>query len=219
MKQKMKMKMTYEELINNPEYEKLDEFSHNEIKQIIMREIGEGGSWANTSNLYQVLSLIAVILAAFKVFVPFLKHGIYQPLIAFAGGILFSVTFLIAFHEIIHALAYKYVGAKKLYMGMRLRKFLFFVQADKQVLDFHKFKIVALAPFITVIVLTIIGMVFSYGHPMFYFFLSIFSIHSLFCGGDFGLLSYFENREDRKILTFDMVKEQKTYFYVKKEME
>ena len=100
---------------------------------------------------------------------------------------------------------------------MRVRKFLFFVLADKQVFNFKQFIVVALAPAITIAVVTILGMILTYNQPMFYFFLSIFGIHSLFSGGDFGLLSYFENRKNREILTFDVKEEGKTYFYVKKE--
>ncbi|VBB46893.1 membrane hypothetical protein [uncultured Paludibacter sp.] len=209
--------MTYEELINSPEYEKLDAFSHKNMKHVVMKEMGDGGSWSATSNMYQVMGLIAIMIGGFKAFMPFIKHREFDNLVGLACGILFSVTFLIAVHELIHAAAYKLVGAKKLSFGMRVRKFLFFVLADKQVLTFRQFKIVALAPVITIAVLTIIGMVLTYNQPMFYFFLSIFGIHSLFCGGDFGLLSYFENREDKEILTFDIKEEGKTYFYVKKE--
>ena len=208
--------MTYEELIENPDYEKVDSFSHKNIKHVVMKEMGEGGSWASISNMYQVLGLLAIMISAFKVFVPFFKHRNFENMVAMAGGVLFSVTFLIAIHEIIHALAYKMVGAKKLSFGMRLRKFLFFVMADKQVLSYKQFKIVALAPALTIAALTIAGMALTYNHPMFYFFLSVFGIHSLFTGGDLGLLTYFENRKNDEILTFDVKEEGKTYFYRKK---
>lgn len=211
--------MTYEELIENHDYEKIDSFSHKNIKHVVMKEMGEGGSWASVSNMYQVLGLLAIMIGTFKVFIPFIKHRHFDNLVAMAGGVLFSVTFLIAIHEIIHALAYKAVGAKKLSFGMRLRKFLFFVMADRQVLNYKQFKIVALAPAIIVAALTIVGMIFTYNQPMFYFFLSIFGIHSLFTGGDLGLLTYFENRKEREILTFDIKEEGKTYFYARKERE
>lgn len=211
--------MTYEELINNPDYEKLDCFSHKNIKHVVMKEMGDGGRWSSVSNMYQVTGLIAIMIGGFKVFAPFIKHGNFDYLVGLAGGILFSVTLLIVVHEIIHAIAYLFVGAKKLSFGMRIRKFLFFVLADKQVFTLRQFKIVALAPVISVAVLTVLGMIFTYNQPMFYFFLSVFGIHSLFCGGDFGLLAYFENRKEREILTFDVKEEGKTYFYAKKEKE
>lgn len=211
--------MTYEELINNSQYEKLDCFSHKNIKHVVMREMGDGGKWATISNTYQVLGLIAILIGSFKSFVPFLKRGNFDNLFGFSVGILFSVTLLIVVHEVIHAIAYKLVGAKKLSFGMRIRKFLFYVLADKQVFSIDKFKIVALAPVTTIAILTVIGMVLTYNHPMFYAFLSVFGIHSLFSGGDFGLLSYFENRKGKEILTFDVKEEGKTYFYAKKEKE
>lgn len=211
--------MTYEELINNTDYEKLDSFSHKNIKHVVMKEMGDGGSWASVSNIYQIIGLIAILYGSVRVFLPFFKHGNFNDLVGFAGGILFSVTLLIVLHELIHAFAYKLIGAKKLSFGMRLRKFLFFVLADRQVFSFRQFKKVALAPAVIIGLLCIIGMIFTFNQPMFYFFLSIFGIHSLFSGGDFGLLAYFENRKDREILTFDVKEEGKTYFYVKKEKE
>lgn len=211
--------MTYEELVNNPDYEKLDSFSHKNIKHVVMREMGDGGKWATISNLYQVMGLIAILIGSFKSFVPFIRRGDFNNLIGFSIGILFSVTLLVVVHEVIHALAYKMVGAKKLSFGMRIRKFLFFVLADKQVFSLKRFKIVALAPVTTIALLTIVGMICTFNQPMFYSFLSIFGIHSLFSGGDFGLLAYFENRKEKEILTFDVKEEGKTYFYVKKEKE
>lgn len=211
--------MTYEELVNNPDYEKLDSFSHKNIKHVVMREMGDGGKWATISNLYQVMGLIAILIGSFKSFVPFIRRGDFNNLIGFSIGILFSVTLLVVVHEVIHAVAYKMVGAKKLSFGMRIRKFLFFVLADKQVFSLKRFKIVALAPVTTIALLTIVGMICTFNQPMFYSFLSIFGIHSLFSGGDFGLLAYFENRKEKEILTFDVKEEGKTYFYVKKEKE
>ncbi|MGC3977282.1 MAG: DUF3267 domain-containing protein [Paludibacteraceae bacterium] len=211
--------MTYEELINNPKYEKLDSFSHKNIKHVVMKEIGEYGVWAKISNLYQIIGLLAIIVGAIKVFLPFIKHGSWNNLVGFASGVLFSVTFLVVFHELFHAFAYRLIRVRNVSFGMKLRKFLFYVIADRQVLPLKKFTIVALTPVIIIGVLSIVGMVLTYNQPLFYAFLSVFGIHSLFCGGDFGLLSYFENRKDREILTFDVKEEGKTYFYVKKEKE
>ena len=208
--------MTYEELISDSKYEKLDVFSHKNIKHVVMKEMGENGFWSSVSNLYQVLGLIAILFGGFKVLMPFIKHGSWNNLVGFAGGMLFSVTLLIVIHELFHAIAYRIVGVRKLSFGMRLSKFLFFVVADKQVLSLKQFTVVALAPVVTIGVLTIIGMIFTYNHPLFYSFLAVFGIHSLFCGGDFGLLAYFENRKEREILTFDVKEEGKTYFYTKK---
>ena len=208
--------MTYEELINNLDYEKLDCFSHKNIKHVVMKEMGDGGSWSSISNIYQIIGLIAILYGSVRAFLPFFKHGEFDNLVGLAGGVLFSVTFLIVLHEIIHAIAYKLIGAKKLSFGMRLRKFLFFVLADRQVFCFQQFRKVALAPVVIIGLLCITGMIFTFNQPIFYFFLSIFGIHSLFSGGDFGLLSYFENRKGREILTFDVKEEGKTYFYVKK---
>lgn len=211
--------MTYEELIHNPNYEKLDVFSHKSMRHVLMKESGDGGVWSRVSNMYQVLSTLAFIMGGVKAFIPFIKKGDLENLMTLSLGVLFSATLLIVFHELIHAAAYRFVGAKNLSFKAYPKKFIFYVLADKQVLSFKQFRIVALAPVVSVAIIAFLGMVFSYNQPMFYFYLSIFSVHSLFCGGDFGMLSYFENRKGKDILTFDIKEEGKTYFYAKKEEE
>ena len=130
-------------------------------------------------------------------------------------GVLFSFTVLIILHELLHAIAYLLVGAKKISFGMNLNKFMFYVQADKQVLNYKQFMFVALAPAVVVAVVSLTGAIFFYGQPLYYFFMVIFGLHGLFCGGDFGLLCFFENRKEDEIYTFDVKSEEKTYFYKK----
>jgi hypothetical protein len=122
---------------------------------------------------------------------------------------------LIVIHELIHALAYKFVGATHLSFGMNLKQFVFYVQADKQILNYKQFRLVALAPALVVSSLSIIAMLVFYQHAVFYFFIPIFAFHSVFSGGDFGLLCFFSNRNDKDIVTFDIKAEGKTYFYAK----
>ena len=130
-------------------------------------------------------------------------------------GVLFSFTVLIILHELLHAIAYLLVGARKLSIGMNLKKFMFYVQADKKVLNYKQFMFVALTPTVVVAVVSLVGAIFFYGQPLYYFFMVIFGLHGLFCGGDFGLLCFFENRKDDEIYTFDVKNEGKTYFYKK----
>lgn len=207
--------MTHKELISSNEYEQIIALKHSEIKTFIVTEVEKQSIWARIANMYQITGLLAFVLGLFKAFMPFFtkRESIY--LIWLVLGLVFTFTVLIIMHELIHALAYRYVGARNLSFGMNIRKFMFYVQADKQVLNYKQFKIVALAPVVTVAIVSILGMIIFYNHAAFYFFIPLFAFHSMFCGGDFGLLCIFANRADKEILTFDIKSEEKTYFYAK----
>lgn len=209
--------MTYDELINNPRYTEIYSLSHSDIKEMVVSEVAANNGYARVANMYQLAGLLAFMLGGFKAFMPYFVQRESVYLWWLFAGLVFSFTVLIPVHELIHAAAYRYVGARKLSFGMKLRKFLFYVQADKQVLNYRQFKIVALAPVVVVGALSILGMAVFYNQPAFYFFLPVFAFHSLFCAGDFGLLCFFQNRPDQEIFTFDIKAEGKTYFYALKE--
>lgn len=207
--------MTYDDLLANGEYSEIASVNHTDIKDFIVAELVKQPLWARVANMYQIAGLLAFMLGTFKAFMPYFIQRETSYLWWLLGGIVFTFSFLIVIHELIHALAYKYVGAKYLSFGMNIRKFLFYVQADKEVLNYQQFRIVALAPAVLVAVGSILAMAILYQHEAFYFFIPIFAFHSLFCSGDFGLLSFFSNRCDQDIVTFDIKAEGKTYFYAK----
>ena len=205
--------MKYLELVNSTDYEKTDEVEHNDIKPFLHREIAGNQGWGLTAKMYQGIGLLLVGFALIKAFAPYMTRRDTASLEGLGMGILFTFTVLIVLHELLHAIAYLLVGARKLSVGMNLRKFLFYVQADKKVLNYKQFMIVALAPAVVVGLVSLAGAIYFYGQPLYYFFMVIFGLHGLFCGGDFGLLCFFENRKEDEIYTFDIKKEGKKYFY------
>jgi hypothetical protein len=207
--------MIYPEIINNPEFEEIATVNHNDLKQFLIKEVEQQPVWARVANMFQITGLMAFMLGGFKAFIPFLMQKNAAFLLWMLYGLIFTFTLLIVLHELLHAVAYYYVGARKLSFGVVWRKFMFYVTADKFVADRKKFTIVALAPAVIVSVLCIIGMAVFYQQPAFYFFVPVFGLHFIFCGGDFSLLCFFENRKNLEIYTFDLKEEGKTYFYQK----
>ena len=208
--------MKYLELVNSTDYEITDEISHNDMKPFLRREITGNQGWGLIAKMYQGIGLLLVGFALIKAFAPYMTRRDTASLEGLGMGVLFSFTVLIVLHELLHAIAYLLVGAKKLSFGMNLRKFMFYVQADKKVLNYKQFMFVALAPAVVVGFVSLAGAIFFYGQPLYYFFMILFGLHGLFCGGDFGLLCFFENRKDDEIYTFDVKSEGKTYFYKRK---
>lgn len=207
--------MTIQELKSNSDYIQIAKIQHGEMKNFLIAEIEKQPKWAKIANMYQIGGFLAFIIGTFKAFLPLFANKGAENLHWLGMGIVFCFSLLIILHELIHAAAYLMIGARKLSFGMILKKFIFYVQADKQVINYTKFKIVALAPVISIAIVTIVGMLIFYNQPPFYFFLTIFGLHSIFCGGDFGLLCFFENRKNKHIVTFDDKDENSTYFFGK----
>ena len=208
--------MNYQNIINSPDFEEIDSIQHDDVKPFIKREIIGNQGWGLIAKMYQGMGLLLIGFALIKAFAPFMKHRETEMMEWMGWGALFSVTALIVIHELLHYFAYLLVGARRLSFGMNLRKFMFYVQADRQVLNYKQFMFVALAPAVVVGIVSLVGAIYYYGQPLYYFFMVIFGLHSLFCGGDLGLLCFFENRKEDEIYTFDVKEEKTTYFYKKK---
>lgn len=207
--------MTCEELKQHTDYSIIEELDHKEIKSLVIVEFRNNRGWKYIAMAYQFIGLMVFSFFMGYSVVSDLMDGESEHLIWFGFGTLFSLTVLVILHELIHAAAYLLIGARHLSFGMQIRKYLFYVLSDKDVLNYNQFKIVALAPSVVISILTLAAIVIFYQQPILYFLLPIFGLHSLFCSGDFGLLCFFQNRPNREILTFDVKSEGKTYFYGK----
>jgi hypothetical protein len=121
---------------------------------------------------------------------------------------------LIPFHEFIHVLAYKSQGAKNTSYDVNWKKLYFMALADKFVANAREFRIVALAPFVTITVLGFILLAFV-GTSWTFTILGTLFVHTACCAGDFALLSYFEYNKDKEVVTYDDISTGISYFYGK----
>jgi hypothetical protein len=128
-----------------------------------------------------------------------------------------AALLLIPIHEVIHGIAYKLLGAPKVSYGVVWKKLVFYAQADRFLMGYKQFMIVALAPFIVIGLSLVIAMIFS-NTQWAIFFLTVLTIHNGLCAGDFALMSYFFENRDKEMLTYDDEAEGKTYFYQKRSM-
>ncbi|HKJ79383.1 MAG TPA: DUF3267 domain-containing protein [Prolixibacteraceae bacterium] len=203
---------TIDELQNDEKYEKLAELSHNQIKEFVINQLSQPSRMITGYMLYQVMMIITGLFF-FARAVIFALRGIFDPLYYTLAALVFTFTFLIFFHEMLHGLALKITGAKKLSFGAYWKKFIFYAEADRHVLNRNQFKLVALTPLVVVKSLTAIGILLFFAHPVFYFFIFVMSAHSLFCAGDIGLLSIFYRYKNEAIFTFDVKAEKRSYFF------
>lgn len=210
------MQLTPKDLIEDENFELLAEVDHLHIKDFIFEQIVMKKQIIRLYSAYQ-LGMIALFLFLLVKAIILFSKDMKEPLFAIGISLLFSFSLLIILHELIHALAYRLQGSGKITFGAIWHKFIFYAVADQQVIDYPTFKIVALAPFITVKIVCILLTIFFWSSPPAYFFLSLMCIHSLFCAGDIAMLAFYNIHSDKEIYNFDDLNQKKTFFYYRKE--
>ncbi len=205
---------TIQELRESEKYELIAQLHHNEIKQFVLDKLSDGGKMVKYFMYYQVVMILFGMFFFIRSIV-FAFKGSWQPLWFSLAALIFSFSALILIHELLHAIAIKFTGAKKINFGGYFKKFIFYAEADQHVLNRNQFAFIALTPLVAVKIITLTGIVLYINHPAIYLFIFIMSAHSLFCAGDIGLLSIFYREKNSEIFTYD-VKEEKTSYYYRK---
>lgn len=201
-----------EELQTSDRYELVYQLEHHQVKEFVIRQITSGSRIIRWYMIYQFLMMVTGLFFITRSVVLALQ-GNFTPLFYLLGAVVFSFSGLILIHELLHALAFKITGAPRVSMGAYLKKFIFYAEADRHVLNRKQFTLVALTPLVTVKLITLGAVILTVGHPAVYFWIFIMCAHSLFCAGDIGMLDYFFYFKDAELYTFDVRKEKKSYFY------
>lgn len=206
-----------EELLNNSDYELMNEVEYANLKPFIFDEIGKQSLIITLYGIFQTLALVILIVILSFYSVGLIKNGLYKTEILTIGfSILSSFTLLIPIHELIHAAAFLILGKKDIGFGMQWKKFLFYAESNRQVLNRHEMIIVALAPFLTILITGLCCFFFSPSTVVSLSGLVIVLLHFMFCGGDFAIISFFNRYKEFKIYTFDDRKEKRSYYFKKK---
>ncbi len=201
-----------QELQHSGNYELIAQLNHSKIKEFVIEQLTENGKPVKIFMIYQVIMILIGIFFFTRSVVIAFQDSI-QPLYFSLAALVFCFTLLIVIHEFLHAVALKLTGARKINFGGYLRKFIFYAEADKHVLNRKQFAFIALTPLVAIKIITLIGVIFFIHHPGFYFIIFIMSAHSLFCAGDIGLLSIFYKFKNSEIFTFDVKEEKTSYYY------
>ncbi len=201
-----------EELRNPDKFELIAQLNHQQIKEFVINQLAENGKIIKVYMIYQVLMiLIGIFFFTRSVVLAF--QSSFEPLYYTLAATFFSFSVLIVIHELLHGIALKIIGAPRVNFGAYLKKFIFYAEADRFVINRKQFAFIALTPLFAVKLVTLIGIIFLFNQPVFYFLIFVMSAHSLFCAGDIGLLSVFYKYKNSEIFTFDVKAEKTSYFY------
>lgn len=208
----MRHGLTPEALQNQEKFELIDTVTYKEMKPFIIKTIRKKSLLLTIYAVVQGITM--AVFAAILVYLVILsvKSGIFTPSLKYyllAFGCSFSL--LIPVHELLHALAFLVLGKRDIGFGMQLKKFIFYAEANRQVLDRQEITVVAFTPLLLVGIASILFCLFTYSTPLFYFGLGIFLIHFLFCAGDMAMVAYFN--QQKNIYSYDDRKERRSFFY------
>lgn len=211
------MRLKPKDLIDNPEFELLFRLEHENMKEFVKEQLSRK-SWITKRYLWYQLSMLTLLtaLVTSSLILWYVKSTL--AILFVMGAFCFSFTLLIFFHEMLHGLAFLLLGFKKISFGGDIRKFVFYAQADQQVLSRIEFYILALFPLVTIKIITVVAIVITIvtHSPWLWFWMIVMALHSLFCAGDIGLISFFKHYPDKELFTFDSKTEKSSYFYNRK---
>ncbi|MFM7016308.1 MAG: DUF3267 domain-containing protein [Bacteroidota bacterium] len=201
------MKLKSEDILKNG-YDLFAQLDHSEIAVFIQPYLFRKNM---PSVFYWLFNVFLLVISIIKIFT--CSIGIEASFGYFAIGFC-GLLPLIPIHELIHGLFYKLDGAPSVQYKANFKKFIFYAMADNYVVNYFSFVKLALAPFVIINSVLILAIIFTSGSLSFIFAGMLF-VHTSGCAGDFALTSYFVENGKNNLITYDNIKEGKSYFYKK----
>jgi len=191
-------------------YRLLYELPYTEVMPFVMKQIRRKGTASFLFLGLNLLSLgtivLVLILGLSQQWFPWQKLLIHIPLGLLSGGLL-----IIPFHELLHGLAYRLLGARKIIFGADMKQFIFFVTAHEHAVSGIQLAFLALFPFLVINSLCIAAAISLFpGAILFFAFLLL--IHNLMCIGDFAMVN-FACRRGKRIYSYDDPEKKLSYFF------
>jgi hypothetical protein len=212
----MRHLLTPDDLLSNPDFELIEEIEYSKLKPFIINEIGQKSILIKIYGIIQFLALTIFIVLLSVYIAGFFKYDHYKnELLTIVFSTLFSFTLLIPIHELMHAVAFLILGKKDIGFGVQWKKFLFYAESNRQVLNRKEMVIVALTPFMTILIIGLGCFFFSPSKVLSLSGLVVVLLHFLFCGGDFAIISFFNRYKEFEVYTFDDRKEKRSYYFKK----
>lgn len=207
-------KVSIEDLKNEETFKMILEIDHQNMVPFILHE------FRNRNLLIHLFVIINLSLVTSGLIFALQQInqgtiGIVSLFLLWIIGAIAGSTIVVPVHEGLHGLAYYGLGAKKVSYGGNLKQFYFYAVADRFVLDEKGIWPLALTPCI------VIGLACGFGILSLNvwwqcFFWGFLTMHTLNCLGDFGILSFFWAHRGKKIFTYDLVDQGKSYVYREK---
>ncbi|MBE9517221.1 MAG: DUF3267 domain-containing protein [Bacteroidetes bacterium] len=130
------------------------------------------------------------------------------------AGVLAGSIAVIPPHELLHGLAYRILGARKIRFGADFQQFIFYVTADRFPISKRELAFLAMTPFVFMN-LAIISLTAVWANHITLFSASLLLSHNIMCIGDFAIISYAFSQKG-ELFTYDDIEKKKSYFFERK---
>ena len=199
-----------ETLQKDPGYRQILELDFNEMIPFVLSNIRKRGI---IPMLYMGINmfflLFIIIYAVWSTKMELLNGGkIFWQLLA---GILAGSILVIPPHELLHGLAYRIIGARKINFGVDLQQFIFYVTANRFPISKRQLVFLAMTPFV-VINLVVIVITVTWVSQYTLFFASLLLCHNIMCIGDFAIINYACSHKG-ELYTYDDTENKRSYFF------
>ena len=205
-----KKKPDAETLQKDPGYRNILELDFSEMIPFVLSNIRKRGVIPLLYMTINAASLLFIIFyAVWSVNSGQLKAGrIFLQIIT---GIVAGSILVIPPHEMLHGLAYRMLGARKIRFGVDLQQFIFYVTADQFPISRRELAFLALTPFV-IINMVIIVVTAGWATQITLLSASLLLSHNIMCIGDFAMVSYAFSQKG-EIYTYDDTDKKRSYFF------
>jgi hypothetical protein len=199
-----------ETLQKDPGYRQILELEFSEMIPFVLSNIRKRGV---VPLLYMgintVLLIFIILYTLWGIRTGLLNAGkIFWQLLA---GILSGSILVIAPHELLHGLAYRIIGARKIQFGADLQQFIFYVTANRFPISKGQLVFLAMTPF-AIINLVVIAVTTTWASQHTLFSASLLFCHNIMCIGDFAIVNYVCNHKG-ELYTYDDTGNKRSYFF------
>jgi hypothetical protein len=195
-------------------YRKILELDFSEMIPFVLSNIRKRGIIPLLYISINMITLIFIILfAVWSVKSGLLNAGrVFWQVLA---GVLSGSILVIVPHELLHGLAYRVLGARKIKFGADLQQFIFYVTADRFPISKKELAFLAMTPFV-LINLGLIALTAAWVSQFTLFSASLLLCHNIMCIGDFAIISYAFSQKG-ELYTYDDIGIKKSYFFKREE--
>ena len=157
------MNHTVEQIKSDPAYKLLDQLHYEDVVEFATEYLRKR-TRIITFFFLALLAYFIFLWTAFAYGVAVRDMNWVSLLKQFLYGLIISLTVVIPVHELIHAMGYVLLGARKIRFGAVLKHFAFYAVADDFVAGRAGFIFLALSPFVVVSLLNLAGFIFVHGY-------------------------------------------------------
>jgi hypothetical protein len=131
-----------EDLRNSGKYELIAQLNHSQIKEFVINQLTQNGRIIKVYMIYQIVMIMVGMFFFTRSIVLVFQNSAAQLYFSLAA-LVFCFSVLIIIHELLHGIALKLAGAKRVTYGGYLKKFIFYAEADQFVINHRQFAFIA----------------------------------------------------------------------------